>query len=70
MMTDPMANNIRAAAEFIRRQAVRETLDEEIIVGLADLMDVIARDMDENPGLPSYGWLETLAVARLVDHVD
>lgn len=41
--------------------------DPAVALLVADLLAKIAHDMDENPGIPSYGWDESFALARAIN---
>lgn len=70
------AEQIRAAAERIRKRRSRADQDPEPYYGLfepvvgeavAALLDSIATDMDTNPGIPSHDWPHGLTIAKLMN---
>jgi hypothetical protein len=75
----PAAEQIRTAAERIRKRRSRVDQEPEPYYGLfepvvgeaiAELLDSIAADMDTNPGIPSHDWLHGLTIAKLMNSGD
>lgn len=75
----PAAQQIRIAAERIRLWGARvdQHPDQyyalfEPVVGaaIAELLDIIAADMDKNEGMPTPEWLPALTAAKLMNAGD
>jgi hypothetical protein len=57
---------VRAAEWAIRTTNVLGSPGDSMVLGVADLLGAVAQDMETNPTVPGYAWLEALALAKLI----